>query len=41
MFESLRWKKVAVLGLAFKPVTDDLREAASIPNVRRLLMMEQ
>ena len=28
---------MAVLGLTFKPGTDDLREAPSIPNVRRLL----
>ena len=36
-FGSLKNKKVAVLGLTFKPGTDDLREAPSIPNVRRLI----
>ena len=29
--------KIAILGLTFKPGTDDLREAASVPNVELLL----
>ena len=36
-FKRLRGLRVAVLGLTFKPGTDDLREAPSIPNVKVLI----
>jgi len=36
-FPDLKGKKIAVLGLAFKPGTDDMRESASIPIVNHLV----
>ena len=36
---SVRGKKIAVLGLAFKPNTDDMRSAVSVTIIRHLLKM--
>ena len=33
----IQGKQITLWGLAFKPETDDLREAPSIPNINRLL----
>jgi UDPglucose 6-dehydrogenase/GDP-mannose 6-dehydrogenase len=36
-FDSLAGRKISVLGLSFRPDTDDMRESPAIPVVRRLL----
>jgi len=37
MVESFEGMKIAILGLTFKPGTDDMREAPSIPNINYLV----
>jgi UDPglucose 6-dehydrogenase/GDP-mannose 6-dehydrogenase len=39
-FPSLRGVRIAVLGLAFKPNTDDIRESPAIPIVQELIAQE-
>ena len=38
--KTLNGKKIVVLGLAFKPGTDDIRESPSIPIIKYLIKNE-